>query len=68
MKEMVTIPEAAEILKCSKQNVYQTIARHKIPTPKKCIKKKEIIERSLQVKQVDLNVLKAIIKAGDNES
>lgn len=65
MENMVTIPEAAKRLGCTRQNVYQTIKRHKIPTPEKRTKRQEIITRHLKVRYVDLTVLEGIIGADD---
>lgn len=64
-KEMVTIPEAAKLLDCTRQNVYQTIDRYKIPTSEVRVLKEQTVKRSVKVRKVDLNILKGLIKTGD---
>lgn len=64
MARMVTIPEAAEILDCSRQNVYDAITRHKIPTQTKPVQKSYVIKRVMNVKHVDVDLLEKV-RAGD---
>jgi hypothetical protein len=57
MARIVTIPEAAEILDCSRQNVYDAINRHNIPTQDRPVQKSYVIRRIMNVKHVDVDLL-----------
>lgn len=60
MARMVTIPEAAKILDCSRQNVYDAISRHKIPTQTRPVQKSYVIKRVMNVKHVDVELLERV--------
>lgn len=55
---LVTIAKAAEILGCSKANVYQRIKRQGIPTKRVLIKKRFCTTREVFALHVDLDLLK----------
>ena len=63
--KLVTVPEAAKALDCSKQNIYQMIEKHNLETPKKTVTKRTVVERKIRIMQVDLDMLERIREGGE---
>lgn len=60
MPNMVTIAEAAEIMKCTKANIYQQIKNHGIETEKRSVQMLFAYTTLKEVKHVDLDELKRL--------
>lgn len=62
MANMVTIAEAAEVLKCTKANVYQQIKQRGIPTEKRTVQILRAYTTYAKVKHVDIDELKKVMQ------
>lgn len=60
MPNMVTIAEAAEVLKCSKANVYQLIKQHTLLTEKRTVQILRAYTTFQALQHVDIEELKRL--------
>lgn len=61
MSKLVTVSEAAKILKCTRANVYQIMKRHGIEAQTRTERRREVIHRTVSVKYIDIGeIMKAL--------
>jgi hypothetical protein len=62
MPNWVTIAEAAELLKCTRSNVYQQIKQHNIDTEQRVVQMLRAYTTFKEVKHVDMDELNRVMQ------